>query len=626
MVPVARCYGCRRALVDAFIFTSGLPARSLTVVKLPRATRSKTVVKRFTTTQYRPQDARRLETSHDPDQIDEVGPTDTKQNKSQPWYLQVETPSRASSPLLDRQKLPELPENPPPLLSPLLNYASIDLGLDDLTLLDLRRLDPPPALGSNLIMLLGTVRSEKHLHVSAEQCCRWLKKEYRLSPHADGLIGRGELKLKLRRKARKAKMMSRVGAVETTDVDDGIRTGWICVHTRNVPDGEGSNLYKDLHEDFVGFKEESEGVNLVIQILTQEKREELDLEELWKKAAARHERKEARLSSNSEEHDHTKVPGLDRTSDASEDAPLASLDADTSRRHDSMAPGPTSPPEDAISNCVSLPANAIVDLSAAELQRTHNLQAHADSLKSMSVSEVKEALQSESSSFWSFVEDSWPLFPSAEEYKIRTQLLCQAYETGAHRNKITLSQTFRELQATFIDIPGSLYVRVLQRLLASPVAEADLNDVIDIVESMSARKGVDGLASLLCTFQNAILEVSAGAQSICLREDAFFQFRHLVTEIFGEPSVEDEVMMMYLCAGKGRWDEFWIVWRNFPSAMRPRTKPMYMAMFLLLAQRNHQAKAMQCLRECVPEMELEEPLVAMDSELAEAIQKRLASG
>ena len=211
-----------------------------------------------------------------------------------PWYLQVETPQRLPNPLLERQQLPPLPPDPPPLLGPILEHISIDLGLDDLALLDLREIDPPPALGAKLIMVIGTARGEKHLHVSADRFCRWLKVTHKLSPYADGLLGRGELKLKLRRKARRAKLLSNVGASETRPVDDGIRTGWICVNVGTIEDGKDVVESYNESEGYVGFGSEATGAKVVIQMLTQEKREELDLEDLWGKVISRHERKDGR--------------------------------------------------------------------------------------------------------------------------------------------------------------------------------------------------------------------------------------------------------------------------------------------------------------------------------------------
>lgn len=70
-----------------------------------------------------------------------------KSDKAQPlpWYLQVQTPRQEPKSVSERQRLPDLPKEPPPLLQPMLQHISIDLGLDDLSLLDLRDIDPPPA-------------------------------------------------------------------------------------------------------------------------------------------------------------------------------------------------------------------------------------------------------------------------------------------------------------------------------------------------------------------------------------------------------------------------------------------------------------------------------------------------
>ena len=217
---------------------------------------------------------------------------------STPWYLQVKQPFRVQNPLLDRQQIPELPSNPPTILQPMLEHISVNIGLDDLSVLDLRPLDPPPALGANLLMIIGTARSEKHLHISADRFCRWLRTEHKLSPYPDGLLGRGELKLKMRRKARRARIMSRVGAPDQGPADDGLRTGWICVNVGIVDDEGTTSAEHAAIEGYVGFGSQVDGTKLVVQMLTQEKREELDLERLWKQALARQERRTKRINTD----------------------------------------------------------------------------------------------------------------------------------------------------------------------------------------------------------------------------------------------------------------------------------------------------------------------------------------
>lgn len=212
---------------------------------------------------------------------------DTPAREELPWYLQMQqsTEEEHINPLAARQRIPDLPDHSPSLLQPLLEHVSIELGMDDLTILDLRSLDPPPALGANLFMIIGTARSEKHLHVSADRLCRWLRSTYKLRPYADGLLGRNELKLKMRRKAKRSRLMSAVGASPTADseIDDGIRTGWVCVNVGKVEGGDLPKTEEELkrEEKIVGFGTQTAGSNVVVQMMTEQKRGEIDLENLW---------------------------------------------------------------------------------------------------------------------------------------------------------------------------------------------------------------------------------------------------------------------------------------------------------------------------------------------------------
>ncbi|KAF2861709.1 hypothetical protein K470DRAFT_281296 [Piedraia hortae CBS 480.64] len=180
-----------------------------------------------------------------------------------------------------RQELPSLPPHPPPILSPLLEQLSAQYGIDDISLLDLRTLDPPSALGDNLIMLIGTARSEKHVHAVADRLCRWLRSEpYKLSPSADGLIGQNELKIRLKRRAKRMRIRAMsAAATPEAELDDGTTTSWVCV---NLGEVDGGVLPKQREQRmFVGFGSSHAGSNLVVQIFTVEKRAQVDLEKLW---------------------------------------------------------------------------------------------------------------------------------------------------------------------------------------------------------------------------------------------------------------------------------------------------------------------------------------------------------
>lgn len=307
ILSISRCSNCRVALLNSVAPYVGLSVRPATRVQHTRIRARKDIAQRYFSTspvwtsdliqqQRQDQLPQSEEATLEAEQYAESNEKPESTASATPWYLQVDMPQPASNPLLERQRIPELPSEPPPLLKPILENISIDLGLDDLTLFDLRGIDPPPALGANVVMILGTARSEKHLHVSAERFCRWLKTTYHLNPYADGLMGRGELKIKLRRKLRRARLLSKVGASETSNMDDGLRTGWICVNVGTIEDGRVSVKDVPNQHGYVGFGSEAEGATVVIQMLTQEKREELDLEDLWGKMVKWHQKKEGRIS------------------------------------------------------------------------------------------------------------------------------------------------------------------------------------------------------------------------------------------------------------------------------------------------------------------------------------------
>jgi ribosomal silencing factor RsfS len=236
-----------------------------------------------------------IEDIEDIEELDELEAAETAtpaRDASIPWYLRQQSSMPAST-----QKpadIPDLPANPPPLLSTILEYVSMTAGLDDLLLLDLRHLDPPPALGPKLIMIIATARSEKHLHVAADRFSRWLRRDHGLKANAAGLLGRNELKIKLRRKAKRMRMLANVGgAVPEGNIDDGIRTGWICCTLSKIeahPDD--MHMPGDNVQEFVGFRDVKPGVNVVVQMFTEEKRAETDLETLWGGVLRTHQRQD----------------------------------------------------------------------------------------------------------------------------------------------------------------------------------------------------------------------------------------------------------------------------------------------------------------------------------------------
>ncbi|KAI2779126.1 hypothetical protein F4815DRAFT_204916 [Daldinia loculata] len=196
---------------------------------------------------------------------------------STPWYLQVEPPRHVAT--IEPPPLPEVPSDSPEIIGSLLKYVSEELGLDELSLLDLRELDPPAALGPNLFMLFGTARSERHLNVSSGRLLRWLRAKHHIWAHADGLLGPNERKTKLRRIAKRAKLL---GGVQ--DTDDGIRTGWICVNLGTIDHGKEESAVIAGDGRVAGFGAAQDGSTIVVQIMTESRRAEMGLEALWKRS------------------------------------------------------------------------------------------------------------------------------------------------------------------------------------------------------------------------------------------------------------------------------------------------------------------------------------------------------
>lgn len=203
---------------------------------------------------------------------------DTAESDDVPWFLEVEPPRHPES--QHKVELPKVPDDAPEVIGPMIKYIFEDMGLDDISLLDLRDLDPPAALGPNLIMLFGTARSERHLHISSGRFVRWLRRNHDIAAKADGLIGPGELRTKLRRLRKKAKLLGTNTAI-IPGGDNGISTGWVCVRFSSKGASTNEAASFDDSGRFSGFGAPQTGTTVVIQCMTEARRGELDLERLW---------------------------------------------------------------------------------------------------------------------------------------------------------------------------------------------------------------------------------------------------------------------------------------------------------------------------------------------------------
>ena len=316
---IARCTSCRVSVLDAFTSLAGISIptsvsrQSLrqAQIKPSRAFSQFRPLRQFSPPSSQPIDNAQTPPLAPEAEVEAEVEAEASESKTFiPWYLEVEEPAPPTtsfSPILSSQEIPPLPANSPPILAPVLEHLSTQIGLDNLVLLDLRHLDPPPALGANLLMIIGTARSVKHLNVSGDRFCRWVRKEYKMRPYADGLLGRNELKLKLRRKARRLRLAQSVGNTTMDEMaDDGITTGWICVNMGAVDidlpaetqsaisnetiideevqaeEDEEEEYHNPPEEEmYAGFGSRDMSTRIVVQMFTEEKRVEFDLEGLW---------------------------------------------------------------------------------------------------------------------------------------------------------------------------------------------------------------------------------------------------------------------------------------------------------------------------------------------------------
>ncbi|MCJ1369113.1 ATPase synthesis protein 25 mitochondrial [Loxospora ochrophaea] len=604
-----------------------------------------------------------------------------------PWYLQDDTPTQVPNPLAERQRIPELPPDPPQLLQPILEHISVDLGLDYVSLLDLRKLDPPPALGANLLMIIGTTRSEKHLHVSADRFCRWLRSTYKLTPFADGLLGRNELKLKLRRKARRARLMKNVGSPEDGVVDDGIRTGWVCVNVGDIERGKA--VQRDIiePEGFVGFGSQIGGVTLVVQMLTEEKREELDLEQLWGDTVTRQQEKqawEAQKEINLLKHEVKGVGGVftgpryistdpslptsnRKQQFSASPASRRSFHTDISRRGmsvsiqdhleyeglDSTDLEPRIQAQEAVSSDTQ--SNTRQELTG--FAQSGELIALDTLLKYLRNLPRKDAIQVlgkgendfDSTSFLTAFYQYFPLFPNMSYMLHRLDLVCTALEAKhPGYTKKHLAQLLRQIQASTAQVPIKTLFNVFNMLLIpdGPQDKLKHHDRVEPLEyhgyflhEENLELAVQVLEDIILALQDiphpgCVVSLYKGLARVqcapdpkdpaSLRPDALFRLM-LVLDRRGitVTESEDHADILLVLADANRWDAYWRYWRSLARRSYQRPHSLYRAMFLHVAASRHQSRCIEALTDWIPEMSREEPPVMLRGPVAAAVMECL---
>jgi hypothetical protein len=555
-------------------------------------------------------------------------------NLEKPWYLDVETPRHPTA-IFEPPRLPDVPDDAPKLVSPLVEFTSTELGLDDLNLMDLREIHPPPALGPQLMMLFGTARSERHLHVSADRLVRWLRGRG-VSTNADGLLGRNELKIKLRRRARKAKMLGTSGGGMRHDEDDGIRTGWVCVNlgTTGWSDVEAEVLGED--GQVLGFGVPQTGTTLVVQIMTEAKRKELDLETLWSRTLERCLRAKATIDAANSEIESE----VDRiVPDAITSLGSGSPPSMASRRlFSTMAPCRSTVSTTLTDSLEAQHSSTLVStLQSSSLEslefgntggmqpvdRLYKLRLDFDRLSPEGAIQALTPSNPPSKFLKHFSVQIAALTP-AESWSARTWLQVNGQLLGHPQyGLVKLVRLVDEMELDGISVQQDDFQLLLRGIIGAPYPDmsflqARCKLALRVFDVMSLR----GMSVLTPTSVVTLITalIQSGAQGKNTR-DLQARLELLLAEAdlpyMGEESLK-QLLVTY--ALQGNWERLWDTWRIPPKYEAGRSRELYSFLLGLVAQTNHQMNCIEALRWVVPEMLHEIPPITPNAQLIDSLR------
>lgn len=678
------CSNCRFSILQAFTALAGSPQpRQSPRHPLPAYAQRRLFTSTITSRiNHLPEDDAAVQESLEttPEASEPVVPS-TLVDSSVPWYLQVDSPARETRPLSERQKIPDLPDGSPVLLQPLLEQISVDLGIDDLTLLDLRHLDPPPALGANLIMIIGTARSEKHLHVSADRLCRWLRSNYKLRPDADGLLGRNEIKLRLRRKAKRAKLL---GSKDAEDMDDGVRTGWVCVNVGTV-DGTVKHMVEE--QDFVGFGRRSDGVKIVVQMLTEEKRQEIDLEKLWSGISRRQTLAEEELATN----ESKSLPGDDEgfphepavttipQSTIFSPSSIQSRGYHTSARHSMSTQShytkdssdeyiATQPVPDNLQVLMEkslaaidtgdyawgkklLADGATLDRELADdgwrLCLLHNLVRHIEFVPPDTALQMLGSGPDDHSStpFLSIFHQTALSVIGFAQSNYQLWLYSFARKLGhPEYSGSKLQAALHDMVLAGVPISTESWHLVLRSMLMDVETHGDtfgkadhqnikhaLDRVVHVLQAMHSRGEETMHENIFLTINETIASAADTKELESLPENFDLPAHRpmalqrridqlMFNTVFPIKTDSARIHLMNIFAQHDNWTSFWALFRSIARELKPRSAELYATLFQRVAETGHERGVTKALRTWVVEMDREVPAVPLEGDVREAVE------
>lgn len=182
-----------------------------------------------------------------------------------PWYLTMVDRDEPKKQSVFQPQQIELPRESPQSLGQITDHLQERLGLSDILIFDLRGADFSTAVAKvSDFMVIGTARSAKHCQKCFTELNGFIKQEYNSVAYVEGNVNAREEKKRLRRIARKSNLGKSWGS-NSSPYSQGFQNNseaWFMI---------------DCHVD-----------NIFVNILTQERRKELNLEELYAPESERH--------------------------------------------------------------------------------------------------------------------------------------------------------------------------------------------------------------------------------------------------------------------------------------------------------------------------------------------------
>lgn len=205
--------------------------------------------------------------------------TTDEKDEEVPWYMRDS--NEQNQPTLNRAVMPELPANSSESLEAVVKEMVQDLGLDDITIVDLRNADPPSSFGPNAMMVVASGKSDKHLVRAATELSKWIKNQYNVIVDQEGLLTSNFSKVRQRRMRKKAARQSTFYVKENDQVAMKTANSWVALDTK--VDG------------------------IYVHLFTPERRRIVNLEEVWQDYLDQDQTVHQNASSTS-----TDMPGLRR--------------------------------------------------------------------------------------------------------------------------------------------------------------------------------------------------------------------------------------------------------------------------------------------------------------------------